>query len=455
MKILYTTHQFLPEYAAGTEILTYSTAREMKRRGHDVHVFTGYPLKGAPGKSNTFDRYECDGISVDRFFNDKSLAIRPRNPLEAEYNNLFVADYLRGRLREIKPDLVHFYHLQRLSASPIDVCREMGIPSLFTATDFWMVCPTNQLFLPDHSGCSGPDPGMVNCVRHLAAISQGEKVRFLLDRVPDRLMALCIQGIRSAPFRPEKGFLPLVSALAARPAFMAERLNRVDLVLTATRFMGETLSRHGLEKNRIRHLPFGIDTSPIAKVSEKGVEQDLRIGFIGTLYHHKGAHVLLEALRSLPADAPLKVRIYGHPGQFPAYTRMLHSLAGDDPRVAFCGTFPHPEIGAVLFDLDLLIIPSLWYENTPLILSFAQAARVPIVATDSEGMNEAISDNENGFLFPKGDAKGLAAILMRLCRDRSAVKRLSENARTPKPISAYGDELERIYDNVIHGRAAG
>ena len=185
MRILYTTHQFLPDYSAGTEILTYSTAKEISKRGHEVRVVTGYPAKGAIEASNAFDHYEYDGIPVDRFFHSNTLSINSPNPMEAEYNNLFCADFIRRRLRELKPDLVHFYHLQRLSGSVIDVCTEMGIPSFFTATDFWLVCPTNQLLLPDHSQCLGPDKEMINCVQHLAAISQGQWVRTILDRLPN------------------------------------------------------------------------------------------------------------------------------------------------------------------------------------------------------------------------------------------------------------------------------
>ncbi|MCX5855300.1 MAG: glycosyltransferase family 4 protein [Deltaproteobacteria bacterium] len=452
MKILYTTHQFLPDYAAGTEILTYSTAKEIARRGHEVCIFTGYPVKGAVAASHAFDRYEHDGISVDRFFYSNTSSIRPRNPMEAEYNNLFFADFFRRRIQELKPDLVHFYHLQRLSAAAIDVCHELKIPTVFTATDFWLICPTNQLLLPDHSRCLGPDKGMVNCVRHLAAISQGQRIRSILDRLPNGLMAVLIRWVKCAAFRPEKGIVPLVHALASRPAYMEKRMNRIGLVLVATRFMGEMLHRYGLEEKKIRHVPFGIDRTHIMSVSTKGTAKHLRIGFIGTLYSHKGAHVLLEAVRSLPTEMPLEVKIYGELEQFPEYAKTLRSVAGNDHRIAFCGTFPNHSIGDIFNRLDVLIIPSLWYENSPLVLSFAQAARVPVVATDSEGMNEVIANGENGFRFERGDVKRLADIIRMLCNDRSVVKHLSDHARQPKSISSYVDELERIYDDVVHCR---
>jgi len=63
-----------------------------------------------------------------------------------------------------------------------------------------------------------------------------------------------------------------------------------------------------------------------------------------------------------------------------------------------------------------------------------------------------IADGENGFLFKKGDVKGLADIIRMLCNDRSLVKQLSDHARKPKSISLYVDELERIYDDVINCR---
>jgi glycosyltransferase involved in cell wall biosynthesis len=235
---------------------------------------------------------------------------------------------------------------------------------------------------------------------------------------------------------------------------MKERMNRVGMVLVATRFMGEMLRHHGLEAKRIRQVPFGIDHSPITRVSAKGTEKHLRLGFIGTLYHHKGAHVLLEAVRSLPTDMPLKVTIYGELEQFPEYAASLRAAAGNDPRIHFCGTFPNAAIGEILYDIDVLIVPSLWFENSPLVLYFAQAARVPVVVTDTEGMNEVVADGENGFVFKKGDAKGLSGIIRMLCNDRLVVKRLSDHARQPRSISSYVDELERIYDDVVNRRTA-
>jgi glycosyltransferase involved in cell wall biosynthesis len=179
------------------------------------------------------------------------------------------------------------------------------------------------------------------------------------------------------------------------------------------------------------------------------MEKQLRIGFIGTLSYHKGAHVLAEAVRKLSADKRFKVKIYGALEQFPEYAEILRAIAGEDERIEFCGTFPHDKIGEVLNGIDVLIVSSLWYENTPLVIHSAQAAKVPVVATNLGGMNEVVINGVNGFLFEKGDAGGLAEIILTLCNNASLVERLSNHARTPKSILTYADELEELYSEVM------
>ena len=452
MKVIYTTHQFLPDYSTGTEILAYNTAKEFAKRGNEVSVFTALPLNRTVKGSGSFDCYEYDGILVDRYYHPSRFSLQPKNAMEAEYNNLFFADHFRERLSQIKPDIVHFYHLQRLSLSAIDVCVELKIPTIYTATDFWLMCPATQLLLPDHSLCLGPNASPANCLRHMVFITQGKRMKWIVDRLPEWFLNLFIRLARYS-FWPEQRYLDYVRALATRPSHVKNRINQLDLVLVTTKFMVEMLRRYGLEGGRIRHLSFGVDNTHVVDVSKRGMEKELRLGFIGTLSYHKGAHVLIEAVRKLSADKRFKVKIYGSLEQVPEYAEILIKIAGDDERIEFCGTFPHDKIGGVLNGIDVLIVSSLWYENTPLVILSAQAARVPVVATNLGGMNEVVINGENGFLFEKGDAAGLAEIISTLCNNSSLVERLSNRARKPKSIPTYADELEELYSEVMDSKS--
>src|SRR5690606_4697072 len=194
-------------------------------------------------------------------------------------------------------------------------------------------------------------------------------------------------------------------------------LNDIDKVLIPTRLMEEILTAHGLEPSRGHFLRYGIDlpTTPLPAPARRPETADLAVGFIGSLQETKGVHGLLPALALLPEE-PLNVQIYGRIESAP-YGEMLQRLAGHDPRVAFKGIFPNAEVIARLRSLDVLVVPSIWHENAPLVVYSAQAASCPVLASNLRGLSEVVEDGVNGLLFPAGDAAALAGCLQRLSRD--------------------------------------
>ena len=105
MRLLLTVHQFFPGHTAGTEILTLETARELRRRGHEVSVLSGEPSV-VPFDDGGFDTYEYDGIPVIRFQHFAPQAGGETNTTRSEYNNWVIASHLRRLIRRQRPDLV-------------------------------------------------------------------------------------------------------------------------------------------------------------------------------------------------------------------------------------------------------------------------------------------------------------------------------------------------------------
>ena len=83
---------------------------------------------------------------------------------------------------------------------------------------------------------------------------------------------------------------------------------------------------------------------------------------------------------ALPAS-DVELKIYGGLEDYPQYVAAARAAAGD-PRITFCGTFANQEIGRVFAGIDVLVVPSVWYENTPLVISSAQQAGCPVIASD-------------------------------------------------------------------------
>lgn len=441
MKILLLSHLFLPDYFSGTEILTLHTAQELKSRGHDVQVFTGFPAAADLPDEQRFDRYEFEGIPVTRFKHAHSPMGRQNNVAEQEYDNHLAAEHFTALVEKFEPDVVHFFHLMRISASVIDVCVQRGIPTVLTPTDFWFVCPAAQLRLEDGSMCAGPDSVGANCVHHLAALKMPGRAADFLNRLPETLVHGVVRVAVMPPFK-HWGPARLVAALSRRENFLRERINWISKVLVPTRVMQQTLRQHGLEPARTQYCSYGIRLPTVAAPTPR-THGPLILGVIG-VGEHKGAQVLIQAARKL-VDLDLVVRIYGRPTDFPDHVDSLKALANGDRRIEFCGSFPNDQIGSVLSKLDILVVPSLWFENAPLVIYSAQALGLPVVGSDVAGVAELITHEDNGCLFPAGDFNRLAEIISRLAGDRGQLARLSERARMPKTISSYTDELLAVY----------
>ena len=459
MKILLTAHQFFPDYASGTEILCRSVAQELQSRGHEVKVFTGFPSEQALPDSHRFDEYDFEGIHVHRFHHAYTPMGGQTSMVELSFDNCLAAAYFEQLLKRYQPDAVHFFHLNRLGTGLIEKAVQANIPAFFTPTDFWSICPTAQLFLPSGRVCEGPNKQAGNCVKHFAQSAQLGSVSKVARWLPVSLANLLVRLTRAnvLPAFPHK---VEVRALGVRLGVNVARLNQLTKIVAPNPFMRELLIRHGVLPQRVVLLAFGVDqagkaTTPAPQQHHAAIEtsvddqlpRPLQIGFIGTLARHKGCHVLIQAFKLLPTGQAL-LKIYGNPQDFPDYAAELKQLAGLDAAIAFCGVFPNANIAQILGGLDVLVVPSLWFENTPLVIYSAQAARCPVVAANYPGMSEVISHKVNGLLFKPGDAADLARQLHRLGSEKGLAQSLAAKARPPKSIVTYVDELLALWTPV-------
>src|SRR5262249_2069085 len=191
-----------------------------------------------------------------------------------------------------------------------------------------------------------------------------------------------------------------VRATMARPNVLRTAANRPNASTVPTMLMRDLFVENGINPKLIHHVPFGIDTAPLEAHQKKTSSDVIRFGFIGTLFEHKGVDLLIRAFLDLPQDVNARLHIYGDPRQFPDYASGLMKLADNgsvnSSKITFEGTFPNAELGRVLSNLDVLVVPSRWYENTPLVIQSSLATKTPVIATNLGGMSELIKHNING-----------------------------------------------------------
>ncbi|WP_159448149.1 glycosyltransferase [Papillibacter cinnamivorans] len=146
--------------------------------------------------------------------------------------------------------------------------------------------------------------------------------------------------------------------------------------------------------------------------------------YAGSLTRHKGVHLLLDAFRGLKGDGT-GLLIYGSgPGE---YERRLRALAGDDGRIRFMGVYAPEDTASVFGGCDVVVIPSVWYENYPLVMHEALMSRVPVLASGIGGMSEKIKDGWNGNTFRVGDVEDLRQKMRDIVAHPSVLNQYKEN----------------------------
>ncbi|WP_119067291.1 glycosyltransferase family 4 protein [Rubrobacter indicoceani] len=449
MRILFAAHQFFPEHYAGVEIITLGLAKELRRRGHETFVLA--PKRSIPVSDlgpGEVEEYEFEGVPVRRVGRPTEGLGRP---YRLDFDNGVMAERAGEYLDEIQPDVIHAEHFQGLSASVIGVFSGYDAPLVYTATDFWTVCPVVDLRRHDGTMCTGPD--LPECMKCIASRYPGSRMKLVVDSVPKPVARLA-EKVARTPVGEKMPVLGQVRALSERPGFIREKMRGVDHVVAYTRLMEDILERNGIGEGKVEVSPYGIDTSRIkARSPQPGPDGPLRIGFIGTLAPHKGCDILIKAVTRIE-NADVKLDIYGNLERFKPFIERMRETTGGDGRVNFAGPFQRERVGEVLGSLDVLVVPSRWYENQPGVILEAFASGIPVVATDLGGMSEFVHHEKNGLLFALDDAEDLSKQLTRLASEPGLLQRLRDGIGPVKTVSDDADELEALYAKLLEDRRA-
>ncbi len=359
------------------------------------------------------------------------------NDVLREHRNPLVAARFRELLRELRPDVVHCFHLRNLGVDLLRVAREEGVRTVVHLMDFWYLCPRFTLLRSDGGLCEGPPDGGLGCVRCHVPELEGA---FTDDAVAPlaRDLARATRGT-AVEWRRTNRF----AALVRRKDVMFEHLELADAVVAPSRFLADMFVKNGFSRQRIQVVPYGLEPDRVRRVDVERPRRPIRLAFAGVLSPWKAPHVAIEAVRATDADVRLTVHGRLEEPMFADYIASLRERAGDDPRIAFAGAFDHARLSEVLADTDALIVPSTWYENTPFVMLEAFAAGVPVAASDLGGMAELIRENENGVLFPSGDSRSLAEILEHWSRAPAELAAL--RPAPPATIASDFDRFAELY----------
>ena len=433
MKILQVIHGYPMRYNAGSEVYTQTLCHGLAER-HEVHVFTREEDPFAPDFRLRVEPDPEDARITLHVVNNPRNRDRYREP---GVDRCF-ADLL-GRLR---PDLVHVGHLNHLSTSLPFEAAARGIPVVHTLHDFWIMCPHGQ-FMQMHPG----DP------EDLWAACDGQDDRKCAERCYARYFG-------GAPGEREEDIVHWTGWVRRRMRHLREMTERVDLFIAPARtLLNRYRDEFGMPARKLVYLDYGFDLARL-RGRTRTTGEPFVFGYIGTHIPAKGIHDLIRAFGEVAGDSLL--RIWGRPrGQS---TEALRALArslpgGKAERVEWLPEYRNADIvGDVFNRADAIVVPSVWVENSPLVIHEAQQVRVPVITADAGGMAEYVRHEINGLLFRHRSWRALAGQMQHLADDPALARRLgrrgylhSESGDVPE-IKAHVREIEALYSLVRRRR---
>ncbi|MBI2906754.1 MAG: glycosyltransferase family 4 protein [Chloroflexi bacterium] len=415
VKLLQVVHQFPPGHVGGTEIYVASLSRVLQERGHRVSVFFGGDARGEELR---------DGLRL-------CVAPGGLDPLNSgwgtfrrAFGNRDVESAFASLLRREAPSVVHFHHLAGLSSNLVDIARRAGTPTIITLHDYWFLCPNSQAVTPKQRVCCGSRFGL-SC-------------------------AVC------AAYRLRRPYLSAVLSLAA-PVFALrnykvwQALKKANLVIAPSRFIAQIFTQRGLEPSRIAHLPLGIE-GPVAAPARRRPDGKLRFAYLGSLAWQKGVHIVVEAFNSIDHRVA-ELFIYGDENVFPEYSAGLRQAARGRG-IHLMGRLSRDELWTTLAQVDTLVVPSLWYENWPLVVQEAFAVGIPVIASRIGALAEQVADGVDGLLFETGDVGDLLDKVRVIIEDRHILQHLCHGIRPVETMSHHVAAVERLYQ-LLEGSSSG
>lgn len=447
MKILVVAHRFPPRHQTGAELYSYRLASELARR-HDVHVLSADD--GLMNRNYSRRDFTLDDLSVTELSNHRQY-----DNFEHTYADPRMEAHFRDVVSAVQPDIVHFQHLLHHSTSYPEIARDLDVPSVLTLHEYWFMCGRNgQLLQEDGQRCLGP--GLEKCSRCLSGFLWGRRgfdvwaLRGLAG--VKKLTGVDLKG-RARELRlrnktvenvGEETAASMHSDVLVREARVRDMLDMVDCFIAPSNFLRQRFIEFGLDESRILHSDYGTRLQDFDV--ERKESDRLRIGFLGSIQPVKGVHVLVQALQDLPSDRYV-ARIWGDLGPKPEYVETLRRQLSDSTHLM--GAIESGRVADALADLDVLVVPSRWWENSPLVIHEAFAAGVPVICSGIGGMAELVQDGVNGLWFEVGDACDLGEKLNRLLDEPDLLPRLREGLPSLKTITEDARFHENLYNAII------
>jgi glycosyltransferase involved in cell wall biosynthesis len=240
-----------------------------------------------------------------------------------------------------------------------------------------------------------------------------------------------------------------------RQRFVEAQFENVDRFLAPSAQLMEKYLHWGIEPERIEVEEYGRLQPPVRAPDPARTRAPANIGFFGQLSSFKGAKVMLEAMSLLDDEVEAHLWLHGanlelQTEEFQAEFAAMHASVKD--RVTFRGPYEHSELPQLMAELHWVVVPSIWWENSPLVIQEAFFHRRPVICSDVGGMAEKVRDGVDGIHFRAGDAFSLSKAFETAATSPKLWSSLRSGIREPYAMDAHVGRLKGMYGQLLDQR---
>jgi glycosyltransferase involved in cell wall biosynthesis len=267
--------------------------------------------------------------------------------------------------------------------------------------------------------------------------------------------ALCVRAApedcsRCFPNRPPAAF-------EQRHRFIRSHLDQIDMFVAPSRFLRTRYIAWGIAPTRITVIDNGTSVvePPPPRPLQSGQRRSV-FGFFGQINPFKGLVPLLSAFERLKQNSAgrtsdLRLVINGAYLELnnPDYVATVRELLGRTAaQTHLAGSYQYGDLSQLMAEIDWVIVPSIWWENAPLVIEEALAHRRPVICSNIGGMAEKVRHGRDGLHFPVGDPGALAETLLRAVEDNELWDRLRGTMRSPPGAEAFLAQHLQLYQQI-------
>lgn len=437
MRILQVVHDFLPNATGGTEIYTYTLSKELSKN-HEVYLFFRDTAIDKGFKKGEFDGLPFLAINPGKYLKKSIYFNLIKSRIYFTNNNEQINKLFKELISEFKPDVIHFQHLIGLSMNLVDIAYKYKIPIVFTMHDYWFLCPKAHLINNNNVLCAKDNKyRCINCLcdqelyklKKIELFQPNTYIEF-----PKNLAKIVLNF-----------FIRLYTIYYIfyfRPKMIHDIIKKVDVFIAPSKKLKSKLIENGVQARKVFHIDSGITNSYLKNI-QKTKSKKIRFAFIGSVSVHKGIEILINTFNDIK-DASLDIYGFVSEENKKRYLKLIKNK-----HIHFMNSFKYNEIGNIFSKTDILIVPSICMENSPLTIREAFMSKTPVIASDIGGLSEMIQDGETGLLFKAGDSRDLFRNIRYFIDNPIEVERMSKKIKKVKTIEENAKEMETIYRNLI------